>query len=74
MNVKSRTEGFRRAGITFSAEGTEINVAELSLEQLKAIRGERNLVCPSDLDKVISEREAEADALAAEAKATKGKK
>ena len=72
MIVKSRTEGFRRAGIAFSAEGTEINIDELSLAQLKAIRAERNLVCPSDLDKVITDREAEADAQAAEAK-TKGR-
>lgn len=42
--VKSAPETFRRAGIAFNREGVVLDTADLSKEQLAAIKAEPNLV------------------------------
>ena len=44
IRVISRPAQFRRAGYTFTSEPTTIDLAELTDEQLEALRNERNLV------------------------------
>ncbi|NJR44023.1 hypothetical protein HC761_00695 [bacterium] len=55
LTIKSRPDSFCRSGVRFSGSGTEIDTDKFTLEQLKAIRDEPNLACPSDLDKAIAE-------------------
>ncbi|WP_454908389.1 HI1506-related protein [Variovorax gossypii] len=44
LRVVGRSEGFRRAGRAFGAEPVEIALSDLSKEQIKALRDERQLV------------------------------
>jgi Mu-like prophage FluMu N-terminal domain len=44
LRVVGRSEGFRRAGRAFGAVPVEIVLSDLSKEQIKALRDERQLV------------------------------
>lgn len=44
LRVVGRSEGFRRAGRAFGAEPVDIVLSDLSKEQIKALREERQLV------------------------------
>lgn len=40
ITVKSLVDGFRRAGLGFTRDGVELDTADLSKEQLEAIKAE----------------------------------
>jgi len=42
--VKSLVDGFRRGGIAFTREGVELDTADLTEQQLEAIKAEPKLV------------------------------
>jgi hypothetical protein len=44
ITVKSLVDGFRRGGTAFTREGVELDTADLTPEQLKAIKDEPKLV------------------------------
>jgi hypothetical protein len=50
ITVKSLVDGFRRGGIAFTREGVELDTADLTREQLKAIKAEPKLVVAEHAD------------------------
>lgn len=44
VRVRSKAERFRRAGIEFNRDGIDLDVGELTAEQIDAINAEPNLV------------------------------
>lgn len=44
LKVKSKKEGFRRAGFSFGSEEKIIPLTELSKGQIEALKGESNLL------------------------------
>jgi len=48
INVQSKPERFRRAGIEFTRAGVEVDTDKITKEQLEAIEAEPNLVVAAE--------------------------